>query len=92
MLKGLPLDQALAAASLSSKKGAYFIAKLLKSMTANLAEKKMSGDDFHIEQVAVEQGPTLKRFWSRSRGMARPITKRTSHIRMVVADSKEGKE
>lgn len=93
LLKGKSLKEALTAASFSSQKGAFFIGKLLKSMAANLAGSELSGHDFHVVKVAIEQGPTAKRFWPRSRGMARPIIKRTSHIRIVLSDTKEtGKE
>ena len=33
-----------------------------------------------------DEGPTVKRFRSRSRGMAAPILKRTSHITVVVEE------
>lgn len=94
LLKGLSVEKALNATGFSNKKGAFFIGKLLKSMAANLANSKLSADDFHVEKVAIEQGPVLKRHWSRSRGMARPVKKRTSHIKIVLADNKEesGKE
>ncbi|MDO9540714.1 MAG: 50S ribosomal protein L22 [Kiritimatiellia bacterium] len=93
LLRGKSLKEALVAAGFNNQKGAFFIAKLLKSMAANLAGNELSGNDFYIEKIAIEQGPTSKRFWPRSRGMARPITKRTSHIRIVLSDLKEtGKE
>lgn len=93
LLKGKSLKEALSAAGLSNQKGAFLIGKLLKSMAANLAGNELSGNDFYIEKVAIEQGPAAKRFWPRSRGMARPIIKRTSHIRIVLSDLKEiGKE
>ena len=93
LLKEKSLKEALSATGFSNQKGAFFIGKLLKSMAANLAVNKLNGNDFHVEKVAIEQGPTSKRFWPRSRGMARPIIKRTSHIRIVLSDIKEtGKE
>lgn len=93
LIKGLSVEEALNAASFAGKKGAFHIAKLLKSMIANLAAAKLNADDFRVEQVAVEQGPGMKRFWSRSRGMARPVVKRSSHIRIVLNDNKStGKE
>ena len=93
LLKGKSLKEAMTAAGFSNQKGAFFIGKLLKSMAANLTGNELSGNDFYIEKVAIEQGPTSKRFWPRSRGMARPIVKRTCHIRIVLSDIKEtGKE
>ena len=93
LLRGKSLKEALAAATFVNQKGAFFIRKLLQSMAANLAGSELNGNDFHIEEIAIEQGPSSKRYWPRSRGMARPIAKRTSHIRIILADIKEtGKE
>ncbi len=92
LLKGMSIEDAMTAAGFSNKKGAFFIGKLLKSMVANLASNKLNENDYYIAQVAIEQGPTLKRFWPRSRGMARPVIKRTSHIRIVLADNKENRK
>ncbi|MDD5482711.1 MAG: 50S ribosomal protein L22 [Kiritimatiellae bacterium] len=93
LLKGKSLKEASAAARFSPQKGAFFVGKLLKSMAANLAVKELNGNNFYVEKVAIEQGPTAKRFWPRSRGMAQPIAKRTCHIRVVLSDVKgSGKE
>jgi len=93
LLMGKSLKEAMAAAGFSSQKGAFFVEKLLKSMAANLASNELNGNDFYVEKVAIEQGPAAKRFWPRSRGMARPIIKRTCHIRIVLSDIKKtGKE
>lgn len=93
LLKGKSLKDAQSAAGFSRQKGAFLIGKLLKSMAANLAGNELKADDFHIEKLAIEQGPTSKRYWPRSRGMARPVAKRTCHIRIVLSDIREtGKE
>lgn len=89
LLKGLSVAEALKATEFSDKKASFLIGKALRSAIAN-AEKNagLSADDFHVEDVIVEKGPFMKRYWHRSRGMARPILKRTSHIRVVIADGK----
>jgi large subunit ribosomal protein L22 len=84
LLKGFSLDKALTAVQFNNKKGAFFIGKLLESMKASLADKKLDKDDFIIENIVIEQGPGLKRYWSRSRGMVRPVVKRTSHIKIIL--------
>lgn len=90
LLKGLSLEQALTATGFSPKKGAFFIGKLLKSMAANMAGSKLNSDDFYVENIAIEQGAAMKRYWPRSRGMARPVIKRSCHIKIVLND-KQGK-
>jgi len=94
LLGGLSLEQAMTAARFSPQKGAFHIGKLLKSMAANLAAAKLNGDDFRVSKIVVEKGPSLKRFWPRSRGMVSPVLKRTSHVKIVLVDKaeKKGKE
>jgi len=89
LLKGMTIEEAINSAAFSNNKGSFFIAKLLKSMAANLASNNLNESDYHIKQVIIEQGSTMKRFWPRSRGMARPIIKRTSHIKIGLAEKKE---
>lgn len=87
LLKGLPVAEALRATAFSRKKAALLIGKVLRSAIANAENNaKQSAESFHVEQVIVEQGPMMRRHWARSRGMARPVTKRTSHIRVVLAN------
>jgi large subunit ribosomal protein L22 len=87
LLKGLSVADALRATAFSRQKAAFLIGKVLKSAIANAENNaKPSAEDFRVEQVIVEQGPMMRRHWSRSRGMVRPVTKRTSHIRIVLVN------
>jgi large subunit ribosomal protein L22 len=87
LLKGLSVADALKATAFDRRKVAGLIGKLLKSAIANIENNnKESAEKFRVEQVVIEQGPTRKGYWSRSRGMARPITKRTSHLRIVLVN------
>ena len=86
LLKGLSVADALRATRFNHSKGAALIAKTLKAAIADVENTaKLSADEFHVEQVLVEPGPVMKRYWARSRGMARPVLKRTSHIRVILA-------
>lgn len=88
LLKGLPVAEALKVTKFSNKKAAWLVEKTLKSAIANAENNaKLSADDFHVENVIVERGPSSRRFWCRSRGMPRPITRRTSHIRVILTDN-----
>jgi len=53
---------------------------------------KLSAEDFRVKSVAIDAGPGLKRFWSRSRGMVRPVRKRTSHVKVILETEQGGKE
>jgi large subunit ribosomal protein L22 len=90
-LKGLSAAEALKITEFSSRKAAALIGKTLKAAIAN-AEKnaKLEAEDLKVKLAVIDEGPRLKRHWPRSRGMARPILKRTSHIRIVLTDGKPG--
>ncbi len=44
----------------------------------------MDRASLYVAEVYANQGPTLKRYWARSHGRADMITKRTSHITIVL--------
>lgn len=89
-LRGLRVAEALKRVQFAHSKGGLLIEKTLKSAVANVENNaKLSADEFWVSAVLIEQGPTLKRFWSRSRGMARPVLKRMAHIRVVLVNSRE---
>jgi hypothetical protein len=46
----------------------------------------MEAGNLVIKKITVDNGPSLKRFRPRSRGMVSHILKRTSHITVVVSD------
>lgn len=70
------------------RKSARLIAKTLKSAIANAENNhNLSSDDLIIHRALVEKGPVFKRFRAGARGSAKPIKKRTSHIRIILSDS-----
>ena len=86
-IAGKTVAEALRITSLNRRKAALLIGKTLKSAVANAENNhQLSADDLVVRSAVVDQGPTLRRFWPRARGMASPIQKRTSHITIVLAD------
>ncbi len=64
------------------------VLKLLNSAVASaVRDFKLNESDLYISKVAVDEGPKLKRSHPMSRGRAYPITKRTSHITLVLSDT-----
>ena len=51
---------------------------------ASQGNDKLDIDGLVIKKIFVDEGPTLRRFRPRARGMATRIRKRTSHITVVV--------
>jgi large subunit ribosomal protein L22 len=86
-IQGLPVSQALAVTELNARKAAFQIGKTLKSAIANAENNAgLSVDDLFVGQAVVDEGPRLKRFQPKARGMAGRILKRTSHIKITLTD------
>jgi large subunit ribosomal protein L22 len=86
-VQGLPVSEALKVTEFSERKAAALIGKTLKSAIANAENTaKLSVDKLRVKEAVVEDGPRMRRFWPRSRGMASPILKRMCHIRVVLTD------
>lgn len=89
-VRGMPVAQALSLAELNARKAAFEIGKTLKSAVANAEHNaRLSVDDLWVKDAYIDEGPVLKRFWPRARGMAKPVLKRTCHITVVLTDGKD---
>ena len=70
-----------------TSKGAKALRKVLISAMANAQENhKVSPEALQIATIFVDEGPRLKRIQARSMGRGNKITKKTSHITVVVHD------
>jgi large subunit ribosomal protein L22 len=89
MVRGEPVEAAMATLNIMPKKAARIIAKALVSATAN-AEDKSGGevepDHLHIKTICVDGGPIIKRWMPRAMGRANRINHRTSHLTVIVSD------
>jgi large subunit ribosomal protein L22 len=89
------VGDALEVLTFTRKKSAKLIKNLIESAVANAEHKAgrdnvtLDIDDLYIKTIHVDQGPTLRRFRPRARGMATPILKKTAHI-TVVLDADRG--
>ena len=86
-IRGLQVDEALAKLEFTTKRGAKELYKVLSSSVAN-AENNLSLDrgDLYVKEAYANDGPTMKRYRPKAKGMAYPILKRSSHIGVVVAE------
>jgi large subunit ribosomal protein L22 len=67
------------------KKGAPIIYKVLHSAVSNAEHNfKQKRQELVVQEVLVSAGPTFKRIMPVSRGRARRILKRTSHLTVTV--------
>ena len=92
MIRGEDVDSALVKLRYTRKKSARLFEKLVDSAVANAQQKNASLDidTLRIKTVFVDQGPTLRRFRPRARGMAYRIHKKTSHITVVLEEIEIG--
>ncbi len=87
LVRGRGAHEALAILSASRRKAAAMIEKLLKSAMANAGQKKVIDvDNLYIKSICVNQGPYLKRFRPRARGVSAPLKKKQSHIELVLGE------
>src|SRR4030065_1139651 len=85
LIRGKGSEEALNILTFTKKAAAKIIIKLLKAAIANATQKKnIDVDRLFIKKIAVDQGPTMKRFQPRALGRATTIRKRTSHIDIVL--------
>jgi large subunit ribosomal protein L22 len=81
LIRRKPVEEALAILKLSPKKAARMVYKVLHSAVANaLQQNKAEAKNLMVEQVFVDEGPTMKRFSARAMGRATRIRKRSSTI------------
>lgn len=89
LIQGKPARDAMALVDLIPRKAARLISKTLRSAVANAenAERDSApAERLVVKEAVVGEGPTIRRFRPKARGMAGRIRKRTSHIRIVVTD------
>jgi len=86
-IRGKQVDEALAILQFTPKRGANELEKVLKSAIAN-AENNLSLDreNLYVKEAYANDGPHMKRWLPRARGMADTILKRSSHIGIVVEE------
>lgn len=87
MVRRQTVSKALDVLRFTPKKGARIMLKLLESAVAN-AENNHGADidSLKVHRIMVDEGPTLKRVSPRAKGRANRISKRSSHITIVVSD------
>ena len=90
-IRGKNAQEALAILQMIPNKPARPIYKVLHSAMANAENNyAMNRDDLYVAQVFVDQGPVLKRYRPRARGMVSRIRKPTSHFTIILKEMREG--
>jgi large subunit ribosomal protein L22 len=86
-IRGLPVEKALSVLTFSNKKGADIVRKVLESAIANAEHNEGANvDELKVSRTFVGEGPIMKRLEARAKGRGNRISKRTSHITVMVSD------
>jgi len=86
-IRGKQVDEALSILKFTPKKGARILEKVLNSAVANAENNlNLDRDSLYVFQAYANDGPHMKRWRPKAKGMAHPILKRSSHIGVVVKE------
>ena len=90
LIRGLPADEAQAVLRFAPQAASEPVGKVLARAIANAEHNdKLDREELVVERAWVDEGPTLKRIRPRGFGRAFRVTKRTSHITVVVAENSD---
>ena len=90
LVRGQKVDDALDTLKLLPSPWAKSVAKVVQSAAANAENNMlMDRDNLKIVQISADNATSLKRFRPRARGRIGRITKRSSHLLVVVDEAGE---
>jgi large subunit ribosomal protein L22 len=91
MLRGLPVNDAIAVLEAHPRRGAQLLRKVLKSALANASQDvEVDLNSLVVREARVDMGPLLggrPRWQPRAMGRACPIFKRTSHLHVDLVEA-----
>jgi large subunit ribosomal protein L22 len=89
LIKGKPVNEAIAILRYTPRRAATLITKTLQSAIANAIDKEGSGkldvDGLYVKNAIIDPGPIMPRWRPRAFGRAARIRKRMSHIKVIVS-------
>ena len=87
LIRGLPCNQAVEQLQFNSRRAAAFVREVLRSAMVNADEAEADMNALRVVDARVDGGPYQRRWRPKDRGRVHPIAKRTSHIRITVAEA-----
>ena len=79
------VEEAQTILNFTTKKAAPILLKLLKQAVSNAKDGfQLEEKNLYISKILIDEGPKYKRWRPRSRGMAAPIQKKTSHVTIML--------
>ena len=87
LIRGKTVEEAQTILNFTIKKTAQPLLKLLKSAIASAKHNyQLEESNLYISKITVDEGPKLKRWRARARGVASEIQKKTSHVTLVLEE------
>jgi len=87
MIRGQRVSEAQAMLKFTPSRAARVLEKVLNSAVANAENNlELDRDELVVARAYVDKGPSMKRMQPRARGRADILTKRSSHVTVIVAD------
>ncbi len=87
LVRGKKVEEAISILKYVPTPNAVPVLKVIKSAAANAENNhQLSIADLKIKGIFADESTTMKRYRARSRGMASPILKRSSHITVIVSE------
>ena len=91
VVKGKNAERALEQLAFLVRRPTGPVAKLIKSALANAENNfHMVRSNLYIKEFYVDEGMKLKRYRPKAQGRANPIQKKTSHLRLTLAEKVPG--
>jgi len=87
MIRGRNCAEALEQLQFNGRRSACLIRDVLRSVMASAEEGEAEMRHLFISDARVDGGPYQRRWRPKDRGRAHPIAKRTSHIKITVAEA-----
>ncbi len=91
LVRGKRVEDALVTLMYTTKRATNPLSKLLSSAIANAKNLSIPTENLVVKEISVDGGAILYRRLPKSRGMATPIRKRTSHVTITLAEGKPKK-
>ena len=91
LIRGKNVDDAINILTFTRKSASLPLEKTLRSAVANLVNNqegtgRIEPEELYVKEIRIDEGPTMRRFRAGSMGRVMPIRKRSSHIKIVVAE------
>lgn len=86
LVRGKHVEDAINILTFTHRAASEPVRKLIESALANAEAADANVDRLYVEEIYVDEGPTLRRFRPRAMGRATRINKRTSHVTCVLAE------